>query len=186
MIIRLRMFVRVLIVALVIGSVTPWAHAAKYVFVTSEETDGSIDEVGFATGIASANAICTRLAQSAGSIIPAANQAGPWFAWLSTSTSDPATTFVQATVPYLLTDGTQIAPNWLGLIDGSLDAALNLTESGNILPGPAPVYTATNVLGIKQASGQNCSNWTNTGSLAVIGQRTSTTSTWTVFNDSNA
>ena len=75
--------------AFTIGTVPPWAHAVKYAFVTSETTDGSIDETGSAPGIASANAICTRLANSAGSIIPVPNQAGPWRAWLSDARSSP-------------------------------------------------------------------------------------------------
>ena len=128
--------VRVFIVmAFSIGTVPPWAHAVKYAFVTSATTDGSINEGAFPTGIASANEICRRLAQSAGSIIPAANQAGPWRAWLSTSTpSSPSTTFTQATVPYLRTDGTQIAANWSGLISGTLKAPLTLDETGATTP----------------------------------------------------
>ncbi len=57
----------------------------KCVFLTSETTDGAITE-NVLTGRVAANAICERLARSAGSIIPAGAQADPWRAWLSDST----------------------------------------------------------------------------------------------------
>ena len=120
-----------IVMAFTIGTVPPWAHAVKYAFVTSETTDGSIDETGSAPGIASANAICTRLANSAGSIIPVPNQAGPWRAWLSDARSSPLTTFTLATVAYLRPgDNAQIAANWSVLISGTLQARLNTDEQG--------------------------------------------------------
>lgn len=47
------------------------------VFVSSELTDGSIEERGFAAGLESADVICDRLGTAA---IPGS---GPWVAWLS-------------------------------------------------------------------------------------------------------
>ena len=161
--------VRVFIVmAFSIGTVPPWAHAVKYAFVTSATTDGSINEGAFPTGIASANEICRRLAQSAGSIIPAANQAGPWLAWLSTSTpSSPSTTFTQATVPYLRTDGTQIAANWSGLISGTLTAPLVLDETGATTPH---TFSWTGTLLTRGPSlGVLCGDWTASVAFWVKG-----------------
>ena len=131
-----------IVMAFTIGTVPPWAHAVKYAFVTSETTDGSIDETGSAPGIASANAICTRLANSAGSIIPVPNQAGPWRAWLSDARSSPLTTFTLATVAYLRPgDNPQIAANWSGLISGIVQPLRNTDEQG--IPPPQVARTGT-------------------------------------------
>ena len=153
----LRTSVRVFIVmAFAIGTMTPWSHAVKYAFVTSETTDGSIDEAGSAQGIDSANAICTRLARSAGSIIPAANKADPWLAWLSSFTSSPSTTFVEAIVPYVRTDGMQIAANWPGLTSGTLLAPLNLDETGTLVVNAA-AWTGTRPDGSLHPA--TCGDW---------------------------
>ncbi len=137
----------------------PWAHAVKYAFVTSEIQDGSINEGAFPTGIDSANEICRRLAQSAGSIIPAADQAGPWLAWLSTSTpSSPSTTLTQATVPDLKTDGAQIAADGSYLISGTLQSNLSRDETGSIRAGFR--WAGTTTLGTPGPT--HCLDWTTT------------------------
>ena len=102
---------------LVIGLLTSWSHAQnKYVFVTSEMTDGLIMEAAL-FGIPAANAICTRLARSAGSIVPAAQQADPWRAWLSDGGDSPDASFAKSLVPYILPNGTQVAASYAALIN---------------------------------------------------------------------
>ncbi len=152
----------------------PWAHAVKYAFVTSETTGGSIDEPLFATGIDSANEICRRLAQSTASTIPALNQAGPWLAWLSTSTTSPSTTFIEAIVPYVRTDTTQIAANKTGLLSGNLQAPIRRDETGAVIS--TFVWPGTTPLGDPAAS--LCGDWAAQAGLGRIGSTSTTDSTW--------
>ena len=94
------------------------------VFVTSTVHDGSLG------GLAGADAICQTRADSPGSLAAP----GTYKAWLSDATASPSTRFTQATVPYKLVNGTTVAPNWAGLVDGSLDAPIDVTEQGAALP----------------------------------------------------
>jgi hypothetical protein len=114
----------------------------KHVFVTSETTDGSIQEPPppappTLTGIAAANAICTRLAQ-ASTTLPAAAKADTWLAWLSTdgtASGSPQFKFNQATIPYRLPDLTTIVDNnWTQLTNGNLDAPINQDENATPIP----------------------------------------------------
>jgi len=145
----------------------------KIAFVTSETTDGSIDEPGFATGIASADAICNRLAAAASpATISASAVADGFKAWLSDSSSSPLSTFTQATVPYVLVGGTQIAPNWTGLVDGLLDEPIRLSEHG-VQPAPplnsVQVWTYTSASGADAGHGFNCLNWTDQSNVQFGG-----------------
>ena len=75
-----------LVLGISLGLLTPWSQAQdSIVFVTSEQTDGSIDEPGFPAGIESADAICNRLAIAA--TLNTTN--GSYLAWLSTGSTSP-------------------------------------------------------------------------------------------------
>ena len=107
---------RMALVTLAVGLLTSYSHAQnKYAFVTSETTDGEITELAL-FAIPAANAICTRLARSVGSIIPAAQQADPWRAWLSDGGDSPDASFAKSLVPYILPNGTQVAASYAALI----------------------------------------------------------------------
>lgn len=154
---------------------------SKIVFVTSETTDGSIDEPGFATGIASADAICNRLAAAAGPAnIPAAAVADGFKAWLSDATTTPSVSFTQATVPYKLVNGTTIAPNWAGLTDSTLDSAISLDQNG-VAASLGFVWTSTLPDGTRDVGFGECLGWhTNTAGVAgLTGDRSSTDRAWT-------
>lgn len=116
--------------ALVVGLLTSWSLAqhVKIAFVTSTTTNGAMG------GLAGADAVCNARAAAGG----LDTTRGPYRAWLSTSAADdPESTFVQAVVPYVLSDGTtQIAADWNDLVDSTLATAIRRTELGGGLGLP--------------------------------------------------
>jgi hypothetical protein len=124
-------------------------------------------------GLTGADAICQGLADAAG--LP-----GRYKAWLSDDTGSPSTRFMQATVPYRLTTGTKIAGNWADLTSGTLDAPLDVTETGGT--AGRVVWTNTNADGTVQDF-QDCGNWL-TGTSAEtgnFGDVNGTNHEWTAF-----
>ncbi|HYB99566.1 MAG TPA: DUF1554 domain-containing protein [Candidatus Limnocylindrales bacterium] len=116
----------------------------KRVFVTSTTTNGNIG------GLAGGDAFCQARAN-------AANLGGTWRAWLSTSTVDAKDRIPDA--EYRLVNGrVVVANNKADLTDGSIDANIELDESG-IVRTP-DVWTGTDGFGVKIA-GSNCVDWTN-------------------------
>jgi hypothetical protein len=151
----------------------------KKVFVTSALYNGNLG------GLAGADAKCQALAD-------AAALGGNYKAWLSDSTGSPSTRFTQSTVPYVLVDGSQVADNWADLVDGSLDHAISLTETGgastgdtippgaNFFCGPTGTpWTATSASGA--ANGSSCSNWSSTSGGSSWGQASSTSGSWSSY-----
>jgi cysteine-rich repeat protein len=145
---------------------------SKRVFVSSEMYNGNLG------GLAGADAKCQTLAD-------AANLPGTYMAWISTNQGSPSTRFTQSITSYTLVDGTQVAANWNSLIDGSLDAAINMTELGGPAPigdtscaggGFATVWTATNTNGT--LSGNACTNFSDTAGQGLWGDADQTGS-WT-------
>jgi len=141
-------------------------------FVTSSGQNGNLG------GLAGADAICQARAAAAG--LP-----GTYMAWLSDGTSSPTLRFTQAAGPYTLVDGTIIADNFNDLISGTLNAALNKTETGATVPGGlGEVFAWTNTLtnGLSEGSDNNadCANW-SVGAVnqANIGDVQSNTALWT-------
>ena len=143
---------------------------ACLVFVTST-TSGPVFG-----GLDGADDICQDLASAAA--LP-----GTYLAWLSkTGGPSPATRFKPVTSPYLLVDGTtQVAENWSDLIDGSLDHAITMTESG-VMVAAGSVWTGT------LASGQptsptynlNCDEWTTSSvsKSGAVGATNAVDSSW--------
>ncbi len=158
----------------------------KCVFLTSETTDGAITE-NVLTGRVAANAICERLARSAGSIIPAGAQADPWRAWLSDSTVSPINdadgdVFIKATIPYFLPDGTtKVADDYMDLTDGTgtLDAPINQDETGS---GPTTAFAWTGTIFSGTASGPFCSGWSTTAASGRIGSTAGAPFLWSSFS----
>jgi cysteine-rich repeat protein len=143
--------------------------ASKRVFVTSMEYNGNLG------GIAGADAKCQGLAMGAG--LP-----GMYMAWVTdgnNNTTAPASRFLtKAAVPYLLPDGTKVADNWADLIDGSLDAPINRTETGAQANGEASVWTDTGPNG-SSAGMVDCTSWTATNQSGTYGDMSATNGSWT-------
>ena len=129
----------------------------RIVFVTSETYTGSLG------GILGADLKCQDLAGKAG-------VSGTFKAWLSSSTSWPAKDFVKSDVPYVMTNGIQVANDWQDLTDFNLDNAITFDEGGVSIEF-SYVWTGTDEYGFPDSNGGRtfCSDWTSTSSSAVIG-----------------
>lgn len=150
----------------------------KIVFLTSGAYTGNlVAEANTLTGYAGADgleagdAICNYLAAGLG---------GTYRAWLSTSAAtDPESTFAQAAVPYVLTDGTQIASDWAHLITASLENPINVDEAGNAV-GYDTVWTATSPDGTSDAEvNGDCGNWQSSAAASRGGRNDLGDSRWT-------
>ncbi|HRA47799.1 MAG TPA: hypothetical protein PK819_07005, partial [Thermomicrobiales bacterium] len=137
------------------------------VFVTSTTHDGNLG------GIAGGDNICQIRASAAG--LP-----GSFRAWLSATGTDASSRFDASAGPYYLVNGTTIATDISDLIDGTLAAAIDCTESGNLFQ--TPVWTATQDDG--SFSGQTCSNvgelpdWSTITGRTAVGSSMTTTTGW--------
>jgi len=123
---------------------------AKRVFLSSATTNGEIN------GISGADSFCQSLAGSA-------SLGGTWNAWLSDSTISVSSRFTQSSDPYVFVDHiTKVADNWSDLTDGTINAAINKDEDGNIISSLLPyVWTNTNADGTIDATDaiNVCSDW---------------------------
>jgi Collagen triple helix repeat (20 copies)/Protein of unknown function (DUF1554) len=138
------------------------------VFVTSTTTDGDIG------GLAAADTICNTLASNAGLM-------GTYKAWLSDDSASPSTRFTQATVPYVLVNGTQIADDYTDLTDGNIDNMLDRDELGNqVITNSVFTHTDTDGTQTSVTTPLNCTNWTSTSvNVQGIGTTTFTNGAWT-------
>lgn len=136
------------------------AITSKTVFVTSRTYAGNFGSA------AAADAICQGVASSAG--LP-----GTYRSWTSDRVSSPSSRFSRSLNPYVLTNGTQIADNWTDLVDGSLDAPINRSETGALIGTGSPnlgtnfVWTGTSSAG-GGFGGFNCNDWTSTSDRVSI------------------
>lgn len=150
-------------------------NRVRLVFTTSM-LFGGIAYGGFPmNGLASGDALCQMLAESAG-------HEGTFQAWLSDSTGSPSTRFARSG-RFELTNGTQIADDWTDLTDGTIDAPIDRNESGN--PGPtagvcttADVWSNTAINGTSRGDATSCADWTGTGN-SVTGRRSEMDADWT-------
>ncbi len=147
----------------------------KTVFVTSTSHNGNLG------GLAGADGFCQTRAEAAG-------LGGTYKAWLADDTGSPATRFVQATVPYVRTDGVKVADDWNDLLDCSnptcLQAPINRDEHANELN--RFVWTNVRPNGTVNSSDNrhHCSRWSVTGTgiwglTSGLGPRVDTD--WTLF-----
>jgi hypothetical protein len=134
------------------------------VFVSSVPYTG-----GSLGGISGADAKCQELATAAG-------LSGTFKAWLSDSTHSPSTTFTRSPTPYVLVDGTVIASNWGDLTDGTINHAIDLTETGGFGTWNG-YYAWTGTAEDGTASTQSCSsspdcfcgNWQSIAGNGIVG-----------------
>ena len=139
------------------------------VFVTSTTYNGNLG------GLSGADAKCQERAT-------AANLPGTYMAWISDAVDGPAARFMTKTGPYILVNGTKVADDWADLTDGTLDAAINRTET-NVTPmNPIQVWTNTNIDGTPSSTDKHCVDWGNSmggSNKGDFGERTVTDSNWT-------
>ncbi|HEY8379365.1 MAG TPA: DUF4215 domain-containing protein [Nannocystis sp.] len=148
------------------------AHEVRRVFVTSTKFPG-----GFG-GVATADLHCQTHAASA-------LLGGTWKAWVTASSdpnSAPAVRFTHHMGPYVLLDAnqTKIADNWDDLVDGTLDAPINVQENGNKAMGDAKVWSNT-LTGGNGSVGADCNGWvfSDKNTLGSFGEFSQTNMKWT-------
>jgi hypothetical protein len=148
----------------------------KRVFVSS-----AIYSAGEIGNLAGGDAKCQAMAS-------AASLTGTYRAWLSSSSVSAAARMTQASVPYVLVDGTQVGDNFADLLDSTLDNAINRTETGAVPAASEAicdaatewVHTGTRADGTLYDANNNCTNFTvNTGGGA-FGKFNSLGGSWTI------
>lgn len=148
---------------LTVGSASDsWSVATisrKKIFVSSTTYNGNLG------GLSGADTKCQTLADA----IPLG---GTYKAWLSSGATSAGSRLAQSSIGYALVNGTKIADNWADLIDGSIDARINMTESGGA-PGTAAVWTGTDTAGNIHPTSFHCTSWTASTS-GVYGYQGST------------
>lgn len=123
----------------------------KRVFITSVPLAANLQ------GLDAASYYCNLLAGSG-------QLPGTYKAWLSTPNSWPGQVFTQGGA-YVRTDDVLVAKNWEDLIDGSLQAPIDVTEFGVPVVGSAAcgveaiVWTSTTPGGL-WAGAPDCNGWT--------------------------
>jgi len=132
---------------------------ARFVFVSS-----GVFQAGALGGLQGADDHCQKFAAKAGLI-------GRYRAWLSDAAASPATRFDKSELPYILPPsqvgvGVVVAEDWLDLVDGSLQHAIQVTEKGELV-----------------ASGESCLApevlaWTHTSATAGPGNATADCGGW--------
>jgi hypothetical protein len=150
------------------------------VFATSSTHNGNLG------GLAGADAICNARAA-------AANLAGSYMAWISTNQGSPSTRFTQSMTEYRLVTGTKVADNWADLVDGSLDAAIDRTETGAVSVDTSSscggtnrtARTGTTSAGV--ATNATCNNFSSGGGgqSGTLGRTTAADGNWTSCGTAN-
>ena len=139
------------------GGVTP---GQKRLFITSTAYAGTV-----------AASVCENVAKSV-------NLTGTWKAWMSYASGVPtidAIDDIGGTGPWVLLDGTVAFSNHAQLATAP-SALIDVSETGQKLPGPLSVWTGTLTSGVH--SNDDCSNWSSTAYYGSVGA-TSSTSAWT-------
>ncbi|MBI2543065.1 MAG: PEGA domain-containing protein [Candidatus Aenigmarchaeota archaeon] len=139
----------------------------KRVFITSIAYNGNMG------GLDGGDQKCQSLAGTA-------NLGGEWKAWLSNGTISASSRLTHSNDNYKLLTGTKVADDWSDLTDGSLDAAINVDQSGNTQANKN-VWTATGYNGERGTSGIQCENWSNGAGtvLGLVGNSDNTNLDWT-------
>lgn len=144
----------------------------KTVFVTSQLYTGDLG------GLVGADDVCQTLAN--GAMLP-----GTYRAWLSDSTGSPTARMTHHDGPYILTDGTVIAANWLDLVDGELLHPINLDESG-VVPVSQYVCIDGEIWSNTLTTGDietdaHCDNWSSSqvGTSSSAGNMYAADASWT-------
>lgn len=141
---------------------------ALRVFVTANVFSGSLG------GLSGADGKCNAGAQQAG--LP-----GSYRAWLSTDTASPTTRLTRGA--YVLVTKALVAASWADLTDGTLDAAIDVTEGSVHLSGTQTAWTNTLVSGAA-AGTTHCAGWTSSGMTAgKFGNVLGKGATWTEAGD---
>ncbi len=162
---------------IVVATGTPCEVIAKTVFLTSTTHKGDLG------GLNGADAICQRLADTAG-----IGFTRTYRAWLASGDGSPDTRFIRSALPYVRTDGATVADDYTDLT--TCDAAspfnclqnpINVTEENVELVGFRPVWTNVLPSGLIHGvfSQDNCFYWMADLFFSRVGDGSLTTAGWT-------
>ncbi len=144
----------------------------RVVFVSSEAYFGDL------SGIDGAINRCRERALEAGF-----ENAIDFRPWISGSEYSPSTHFFKSEGRYVLVDGTKVADNWNDLVDGGLEAPIDMDESGQLLDGVS-VWTNTVPWGEQHPDMAHCSEWTSDDlEPGQFGKSNYTDERWSAFGD---
>jgi len=121
-------------------------------------------------GLDGADQLCVTQASDAG-------LEGDFKAWLSTRSLSVVDRLIHADGPYVLVDGTLVANDWDDLVDGSIQAPINLDANGELRGGDT--WTGTLATGASYTT-DDCAGFTSgSDGTALCGTSASTSATWT-------
>ena len=151
------------------------------VFISSNTYTGDLEWESFPNleGLARADAICNKLADSAG-------LKGEFKAWLSDTSEAPSTRLGlnDFTGNFVLPNGNRIASGWQDLTDGSLLQPIRFDQNGGVQNGE--VWTHTNAQGKPTTNNQqySCLDWSTSSSQynGYYGRSDQKTTQWTHYN----
>lgn len=146
--------------------------SARIVFASSTTGNGDLGSwpgAGGATGVEAGDAICRSEAIAAG--LPLA---GSFKAWLSTSAIAARDRF-GFDGPWYRVDGVRVAASISEMVDGILDAPIQMTAAGAELDRDS-VWTGSNADGT--SSGSNCGDWGATAGSGEIGMTSAADMRW--------
>lgn len=133
----------------------------KYAFITSVTAGGNLG------GLTGADATCQSEATSAG--LP-----GTYRAWMSDSMDNAIDRLTHSVVPYVRTDGVQVAADWNALVTSGveIDISLYANNTRDVIGGAGAgqeLYAAlTGTDGSGYSSGYNCDDWTTESDTAQV------------------
>ena len=146
------------------------------VFVTSDTFSGLLSS-GLLSGLEGADEKCQGLADAAGLV-------GTFKAWLSTRTENAKDRIPQEG-PYQLVNGTVISDTLAELLDGTIDAPMNIDEGGTMVDALS-AWTGTRADGMHVGSSEDCFGWQRDGGAdGLTGAIQEQGATWTNFSSAD-
>lgn len=151
---------------------TGTAECERVIFVTSKQFTPDL-----INGVANADALCNTAASATNA--HARVKGRKFHAWLSAKTTNPATTFVKGTKPYVRPSGGAIASDFTELTSGTHGGPIDESETGEKQTATLLVWTGTGPNGLPK--GSDCEGWTSKDELfnATVGQADQTNAGWT-------
>ena len=146
--------------------------SARIVFASATTGNGDLGSwphAGGTSGLEAGDAICRSEAIAAGLPLP-----GSYKAWLSSSSVAARGRF-GFDGPWYRVDGVRVTASIADLVDGFLDAPIQMTATGAELDRDA-VWTGSNPDGTD--SGSNCGGWRSTSGFGAIGMTSAAEERW--------
>jgi hypothetical protein len=145
---------------------------ARMVFVSGTTGNGDLGswpQAGSATGLDAGDAICR--SEAAAANLPLA---ASYKAWLSSADIDARERF-EFDGPWYRVDGVRVAASIVDLLDGFIDAPIQVDANGSPL-GFESVWTGTGADGLR--TGLACASWSSTSGSGTVGATAAAETRW--------